>query len=246
VDDSRVNLNVGRLDVEDFGPLIESDGEGGQVVSTASWPASSPPWRPPTKFTKYAVVPCRQVYVQETGPTRNACVRCLAGLHSHGKSNGIGRNYRGGFATRSMSTPPAAQAARNRVCQKAARLNQKQGHRSLYVGKLVREGTRKNWRTSLPTIISSRVCRAFRGDQKAKGLTDPDLNTSGTRTRIVSAYTFRQFRTNQEVAAFPARATNGSIVKERTLEPSRSGRERVRPGGKVVRDRSVGSESPGA
>jgi NAD(P)-dependent dehydrogenase (short-subunit alcohol dehydrogenase family) len=136
-----VNLMSVIWGVEIFGPLIESHGEGGQIVSTASIAGLLSGNASPYNVTKYGVVSLSEGLRNDLAPRGiGVSVLCPGFI-----STNILRSARnvparfGDLAAVSPTRPASAEAGR------AFRARVEQGIDPLYVGELVREGIENDW-----------------------------------------------------------------------------------------------------
>ena len=128
--------------IEIFGPLIESHGEGGQIVSTASVAGLMSTSSAPYFVSKYGVVALSEGLRAELAP-RGIGVSVLCPGIIRTKILESGRNLPDRFDAnlQELFNPG------NRDPEQAAAFRQRveTGIDPLYVGELVREGIEKNW-----------------------------------------------------------------------------------------------------
>jgi NAD(P)-dependent dehydrogenase (short-subunit alcohol dehydrogenase family) len=137
-----VNLMSVVWGVEIFGPLIESNGEGGQIVSTASMAGLVAAVAPGYNATKYAVVAISEGLREELAP-RGIGVSVLCPGWVRTRIMESDRNVPKRFAGKITDSLPAqGDTAEVRAMAETA-INQ--GVDPLYVGELVREAIENDW-----------------------------------------------------------------------------------------------------
>lgn len=138
-----VNLMSVVWGIEIFGPLMESHGEGGHIVSTASIAGMLPATNPPYNVTKFGVVALSEGLRLELAP-RGIGVSVLCPGFIRTRIMESARNVPSRFAGardttgegRDMETSEFAEMARQAIAH---------GIDPLYVGELVREGIEGDW-----------------------------------------------------------------------------------------------------
>ncbi|HPE48635.1 MAG TPA: SDR family NAD(P)-dependent oxidoreductase [Hyphomonas sp.] len=138
-----VNLMSVVWGIEIFGPLMESHGEGGHIVSTASIAGMLPATNPPYNVTKFGVVALSEGLREELAP-RGIGVSVLCPGFIRTRIMESARNVPDRFAGsrdttgegRNMQESEFAARARDAIAH---------GIDPLYVGELVREGIEGNW-----------------------------------------------------------------------------------------------------
>ena len=138
-----VNLMSVIWGIEIFGPLIESHGEGGQIVSTASMAGLVAAVAPAYNVTKYGVVALSEGLRPELA-LRGIGVSVLCPGFIRTKIMESGRNLPGRYADKIDMEAAALEANKSEFAQMAADLINK-GIDPLYVGELVREGIEEDW-----------------------------------------------------------------------------------------------------
>lgn len=136
-----VNLMSVIWGIEIFGPLIESHGEGGQIVSTASMAGLISMGSTPYNVTKYGVVALSEGLRNDLAP-RNIGVSVLCPGFIRTQIISSARNLPARFegaAGRVPTTGPGAEIMKM-VGERVAH-----GIDPLYVGELVREGIENDW-----------------------------------------------------------------------------------------------------
>ncbi|MCB9962720.1 MAG: SDR family NAD(P)-dependent oxidoreductase [Hyphomonas sp.] len=138
-----VNLMSVVWGIEIFGPLMESHGEGGHIVSTASIAGMLPATNPPYNVTKFGVVALSEGLREELAP-RGIGVSVLCPGFIRTRIMESARNVPDRFAGsrdttgegRNMQESEFAARARDAIAH---------GIDPLYVGELVREGIEGDW-----------------------------------------------------------------------------------------------------
>lgn len=138
-----VNLMSVVWGIEIFGPLIESHGEGGQIVSTASMAGLVAAVAPAYNVTKYGVVALSEGLRPELA-LRGIGVSVLCPGFIRTKIMDSGRNLPGRYNDKIDMEAAAAEANKSEFAQMASDLINK-GIDPLYVGELVREGIEEDW-----------------------------------------------------------------------------------------------------
>src|SRR5581483_3042036 len=136
-----VNLMAVIWGVEIFGPLIESHGEGGHIVSTASIAGLISGRASPYNVTKYGVVALMEglrADLAEKGI--GASVLCPGFIHTNIMSSHRNLPERFGTVTETLADQSVTREAASAV---QARIES--GIDPLYVGELVREGIENDW-----------------------------------------------------------------------------------------------------
>jgi len=136
-----VNLMAVIWGVEIFGPLIESHGEGGHIVSTASIAGMISGSGAPYNVSKYGVVALSEGLRVELEP-RNIGVSVLCPGFIRTKIFDSSRNLPDRFSDALPEAPPSAQRAEI-IEHVKGRIET--GIDTNYVGDLVREGIENNW-----------------------------------------------------------------------------------------------------
>jgi NAD(P)-dependent dehydrogenase (short-subunit alcohol dehydrogenase family) len=137
-----VNLMSAIWGIEIFGPLIESHGEGGHVVSTASIAGLMPVGSPPAYgVTKFGVVALSEG-LRDTLAARGIGVSVLCPAIVRTNIMNAARNLPDRFAGQLEALPTTGQVADGIRGAVAAMPN---GVDPFYVGDLVREGIENNW-----------------------------------------------------------------------------------------------------
>ncbi|MEQ9436057.1 SDR family NAD(P)-dependent oxidoreductase [Hyphomonas sp.] len=138
-----VNLMSVVWGIEIFGPLIESHGEGGQIVSTASMAGLVAAVAPAYNATKYGVVAVSEGLRPELA-ARGIGVSVLCPGFIRTKIMESARNLPGRYADKIDVDAAAAQASESEFAKTATDLINK-GIDPLYVGELVREAIEGDW-----------------------------------------------------------------------------------------------------
>ena len=138
-----VNLMSVVWGIEIFGPLIESHGEGGQIVSTASIAGMLPATNPPYNVTKFGVVALSEGLRQELAP-RGIGVSVLCPGFIRTRIMESARNVPDRFAGARDTTGDRADMEESEFAE-MARQAIAHGIDPLYVGELVREGIEGDW-----------------------------------------------------------------------------------------------------
>ena len=136
-----VNLMSVIWGIEIFGPLIETHGEGGQIVSTASMAGLIAAVGPAYNVTKYGVVALSEG-LRPTLAARGIGVSVLCPGFIRTRIMESGRNIPARLAAAIESTTMEASASEFAQTAAAAIA---QGIDPLYVGELVREGIENDW-----------------------------------------------------------------------------------------------------
>jgi NAD(P)-dependent dehydrogenase (short-subunit alcohol dehydrogenase family) len=136
-----VNLMAVIWGVEIFGPLIESHGEGGHIVSTASIAGLVSGNASPYNVTKYGVVSLSEGLRNDLAPRGiGVSVLCPGFISTNILRSGRNVPERfGGLSEIAVTTPVSSEAGR------AFRQKLLNGIDPLYVGELVREGIENDW-----------------------------------------------------------------------------------------------------
>jgi NAD(P)-dependent dehydrogenase (short-subunit alcohol dehydrogenase family) len=136
-----VNLMAVVWGIEIFGPMIESHGEGGHIVSTASIAGLISGNSSPYSVTKYGVVALSEALRLQLAPRGiGVSVLCPGFIRTNIMTSQ--RNVPERFA--GLSAPrPLNDALRERLKQMTERVGH--GIDPLYVGELVREGIEHDW-----------------------------------------------------------------------------------------------------
>ena len=137
-----VNLMAVVWGIEIFGPLIESHGEGGQIVSTASIAGLISPTSQPYNVSKYGVVALSEGLRAELAP-RGIGVSVLCPGFIKTQIFESHRNLPARFGPpppQDVALPPQVQGYIDFVRQRIAG-----GIDPMYVGELVREGIENDW-----------------------------------------------------------------------------------------------------
>jgi NAD(P)-dependent dehydrogenase (short-subunit alcohol dehydrogenase family) len=137
-----VNLRAVIWGVEVFGPLIESHGEGGQIVSTASVAGLISGSSDPYSVSKYGVVALSEGLRRELA-TRNIGVSVLCPGAIKTRILEAGRNLPERFAAGRVAEAPKDWDQQSGY--EAVRAMIDVGIDPLYVGELVREGIENDW-----------------------------------------------------------------------------------------------------
>lgn len=137
-----VNLRAVIWGIEIFGPLIESHGEGGQIVSTASVAGLISGSSDPYSVSKYGVVALSEGLRRELAP-RNIGVSVLCPGAIRTRILEAGRNLPERFASGRAGEAPKDWDQQQGY--EAVRAMIDSGIDPLYVGELVREGIEKDW-----------------------------------------------------------------------------------------------------
>lgn len=137
-----VNLRAVIWGVDIFGPLIESHGEGGQIVSTASVAGLISGSSDPYSVSKYGVVALSEGLRRELAP-RNIGVSVLCPGAIKTRILEAGRNLPERFAAGRMGEAPKDWDQQSGY--EAVRAMIDTGIDPLYVGELVREGIEHDW-----------------------------------------------------------------------------------------------------
>ncbi|WP_439620587.1 SDR family NAD(P)-dependent oxidoreductase [Hyphomonas sp.] len=138
-----VNLMSVVWGIEIFGPLIESHGEGGQIVSTASMAGLVAAVAPAYNATKYGVVAVSEGLRPELA-ARGIGMSVLCPGFIRTKIMESARNLPGRYADKIDVDAAAAQASESEFAKTATDLINK-GIDPLYVGELVREAIEGDW-----------------------------------------------------------------------------------------------------
>lgn len=138
-----VNLMSVVWGIEIFGPLIESHGEGGQIVSTASMAGLVAAVAPAYNATKYGVVAVSEGLRPELA-ARGIGMSVLCPGFIRTKIMESARNLPGRYADKIDLDAAAAQASESEFAKTATDLINK-GIDPLYVGELVREAIEGDW-----------------------------------------------------------------------------------------------------
>ncbi len=138
-----VNLMSVIWGIEIFGPLMESHGEGGQIVSTASIAGLIAATNPPYNVTKYGVVALSEGLRGELAP-RGIGVSVLCPGFIRTRIMESARNVPERFAGVIDTTGRAADAVPSEFLAMATEAIAK-GIDPLYVGELVREAIEGDW-----------------------------------------------------------------------------------------------------
>ena len=138
-----VNLMSVVWGIEIFGPLMESHGEGGHIVSTASIAGMLPATNPPYNVTKFGVVALSEGLREELAPRGiGVSVLCPGFIRTRimESARSVPDRFAGSRDTtgegRNMQESEFAARARDAIAH---------GIDPLYVGELVREGIEGNW-----------------------------------------------------------------------------------------------------
>lgn len=134
-----VNLKGVIWGIEIFGPLIESHGEGGQIVSTASIAGLISGASSAYNVSKYGVVALHEGLRPELAPRGIGVSVLCPGLINTNIAD-LARNLPDRFAASLPSLSPGAVAGLERLKGMLA-----EGIDPLYVGELVREGIENDW-----------------------------------------------------------------------------------------------------
>ena len=128
--------------VEIFGPLIESHGEGGQIVSTASVAGLMATSSAPYFASKYSVVALSEGLRLELAPRGiGVSVLCPGIIKTQILESGRNLPSRFGTSVDELFDP----GDRDRETAAMFRARVETGIDPLYVGELVREGIEENW-----------------------------------------------------------------------------------------------------
>ncbi len=128
--------------VEIFGPLIESHGEGGQIVSTASVAGLMASSSAPYFASKYSVVALSEGLRVELAPRGiGVSVLCPGIIRTQILESGRNMPDRFGGSVDELFNP----GDRDNELATAFRARVESGIDPLYVGELVREGIEKDW-----------------------------------------------------------------------------------------------------
>ena len=140
-----VNLRAVVWGVEIFGPMIESHGEGGHIVSTASIAGLISGNSMPYNVSKYGVVALSEGLYNELGP-RGIGVSVLCPGFIRTNILNSRRNLPERFAG-TIGQLPADDPRRERIRQVTEQMSERvsRGIDPLYVGELVREGIENDW-----------------------------------------------------------------------------------------------------
>jgi NAD(P)-dependent dehydrogenase (short-subunit alcohol dehydrogenase family) len=136
-----VNLMAVVWGIEIFGPLIESHGEGGQIVSTASIAGLISPSGMPYNVSKYGVVALSEGLRTELAPRGiGVSVLCPGFIRTQiaSSARNVPERYAGAAAF-----GPVSAVAIERMQEVIGRISN--GIDPLYVGELVREGIEGDW-----------------------------------------------------------------------------------------------------
>jgi NAD(P)-dependent dehydrogenase (short-subunit alcohol dehydrogenase family) len=136
-----VNLMAVIWGIEIFGPMIESHGEGGHIVSTASIAGLISGTANPYNVTKYGVVALSEGLRYQLGP-RGIGVSVLCPGFIRTNIVNSRRNLPDRFAG-ATAAPPLNDTVRERMKQITERVGH--GIDPIYVGELVREGIENDW-----------------------------------------------------------------------------------------------------
>jgi NAD(P)-dependent dehydrogenase (short-subunit alcohol dehydrogenase family) len=137
-----VNLMSVVWGIEIFGPLIESHGEGGQIVSTASMAGLIAGAGPAYNVTKYGVVALSEALRVRLAP-RGIGVSVLCPGFIRTQIMTSRRNLPQRFASSAIEDPPTEGPAAEFLKMVTDRVST--GIDPLYVGELVREGIEQDW-----------------------------------------------------------------------------------------------------
>ena len=137
-----VNLMSVVWGIEIFGPLIESHGEGGQIVSTASMAGLIAGAGPAYNVTKYGVVALSEALRVTLAP-RGIGVSVLCPGFIRTQIMNSRRNLPQRFASSAVEDPPTEGPAAEFLKMVTDRVST--GIDPLYVGELVREGIEQDW-----------------------------------------------------------------------------------------------------
>jgi NAD(P)-dependent dehydrogenase (short-subunit alcohol dehydrogenase family) len=165
-----VNLMGVIWGVEIFGPLIESHGEGGHVVNTASIAGLTSGSASPYNVSKYGVVGLSEGLRNELGPRGiGVSVLCPGFIRTEiiGSTRNLPDRFEGAVSAIPTDGPKAAglNAVRDRIAR---------GIDPLYVGELVREGIENDWPyiftdTEFEPVIEARFARIRQGFDHIRG-----------------------------------------------------------------------------
>jgi NAD(P)-dependent dehydrogenase (short-subunit alcohol dehydrogenase family) len=165
-----VNLMAVIWGVEIFGPLIESHGEGGHIVSTASIAGLISGAASAYNVTKYGVVALSEGLRNDLAPKGiGVSVLCPGFISTNILRSGRNVPQRfGGLDQVSITAPPDPEAA------KAFREKLEAGIDPLYVGDLVREGIENDWGyiftdNEFEPVIKQRFAAIERGFDNIRG-----------------------------------------------------------------------------
>jgi len=164
-----VNLMAVIWGVEIFGPLIESHGEGGQIVSTASIAGLISGSGMPYNVSKYGVVALSEGLREELAP-RGIGVSVLCPGFIRTRIGESARNRPARFVE--AEAPPADAGAAPFISMIRERLAH--GIDPLYVGELVREGIESDWPyiftdAEFEPAIEARFSRIKAGFDRVRG-----------------------------------------------------------------------------
>lgn len=167
-----VNLNAVVWGVEIFGPLIESHGEGGHIVSTASIAGLISGGSIPYNVSKYGVVALSEGLRIELAP-RGIGVSVLCPSFVRTRILSSQRNLPPRLAGKLVPTPPSGPMAER---FKAVRDGVERGADPRYVGELVREGIENDWPyiftdTEFEHHIEARFATIRQGFDRIRGRT---------------------------------------------------------------------------
>ncbi|HLZ83384.1 MAG TPA: SDR family NAD(P)-dependent oxidoreductase [Caulobacteraceae bacterium] len=165
-----VNLMGVIWGVEVFGPLIESHGDGGHVVNTASIAGLISGAGSPYNVSKYGVVALSEGLREELAPRRiGVSVLCPGFIRTQiiDSTRNLPDRFEG--AVRAIPSEGPSAAALNAVRDRIAR-----GIDPLYVGELVREGIENDWPyiftdTEFEPAIEARFSRIKEGFDHVRG-----------------------------------------------------------------------------
>jgi NAD(P)-dependent dehydrogenase (short-subunit alcohol dehydrogenase family) len=165
-----VNLMAVIWGIEIFGPLIEAQGEGGQIVSTASIAGLISGNGGPYNVTKYGVVALSEGLRNELSP-RGIGVSVLCPGFIRTQIVDSTRNLPERFSGVRDASPAAGDPSE---AMRAIRERIAGGIDPLYVGELVREGIEKDWPyiftdTEFEPFIEARFARIREGFDQIRG-----------------------------------------------------------------------------
>jgi NAD(P)-dependent dehydrogenase (short-subunit alcohol dehydrogenase family) len=168
-----VNLRAVVWGIGIFGPLIESHGEGGQIVSTASIAGLISGASSPYSVTKYGVVALSEGLRNELAPKGiGVSVLCPGLIRTNimDSARNLPERFQGGADVGSVDSVGAIQNLRM--------LLETQGIDPLYVGDLVREGIENDWPyiftdTQFEPMIEARFANIKAGFDRIRDRTPP-------------------------------------------------------------------------
>jgi len=165
-----VNLMAVIWGVEIFGPLIESHGEGGHIVNTASIAGLISGTGMPYNVSKYGVVALSEGLLNDLAPRGiGVSVLCPGFIRTQiiDSTRNLPDRFEG--AVGAMPTDGPAAAGLNAVRDRVAH-----GIDPIYVGELVREGIENNWPyiftdNEFEPVIEARFARIKEGFDHIRG-----------------------------------------------------------------------------